>query len=144
MARLNKVELIGRLVGDPEVVDLSNDAKVANFSVAVQDRIKRKDGYEDIVDYFDCKTFGKQCNILEQYGTKGKQLFIEGRLKQDKWQDKETQKQRSRVYVLVSNFQFLGSPNKGDSESKPDTESKPTPSRGRPKKQEPPKEDIPF
>ncbi len=114
MANLNKVMLIGRLTRDPEVRTFSNGGKVAKFGFAVNNRKKNPQSgqWEDEPVYLDVEAFnrgefGKQADLVEQYLTKGRQVFIEGHLRLDQW-EKDGQK-RSRLWVVVDNMQFLDS-----------------------------------
>jgi single-strand DNA-binding protein len=113
MANLNKVMLIGRLTRDPEVRVFSNGGKVAKFGFAVNNRRKNSTTgqWEDEPVFIDVEAFnrgetGKQADLVEQYLSKGKQVFIEGRLRLDTWTSQEGQK-RQRLLVVVENFQFL-------------------------------------
>jgi single-strand DNA-binding protein len=112
MANLNKVMLIGRLTRDPEVRTFSNGGKVAKFGFAVNNRRKNQQSgqWEDEpvfldVEAFNRGEFGKQADLVEQYLTKGRQVFIEGHLKLDQW-EKDGQK-RSRLVIVLDNMQFL-------------------------------------
>jgi single-strand DNA-binding protein len=112
MANLNKVMLIGRLTRDPEVRTFSNGGKVAKFGFAVNNRKKNPQTgqWEEVpvfleVEAFNRGEFGKQADLVEQYLTKGRQVFIEGHLKLDQW-EKDGQKQ-SRLLVVMDNMQFL-------------------------------------
>jgi len=113
MANLNKVMLIGRLTRDPEVRVFSNGGKVAKFGFAVNNRRKNSatGQWEDEPVFVDAEVFnrgdtGRQADLVEQNLRKGQQVFIEGHLKLDQWTSPEGQK-RSRLLVVVDNFQFL-------------------------------------
>jgi single-strand DNA-binding protein len=112
MANLNKVMLIGRLTRDPEVRTFANGGKVAKFGFAVNNRKKNQQTgqWEDEpvfldVEAFNRGEFGKQADLVEQYLTKGRQVFIEGHLRLDQW-EKDGQK-RSRLVIVLDNMQFL-------------------------------------
>ncbi len=112
MANLNKVMLIGRLTRDPEIRTFSNGGKVAKFGFAVNNRKKNPQSgqWEDEPVYLDVEAFnrgefGKQADLVEQYLTKGRQVFIEGHLRLDQW-EKDGQK-RSRLVIVMDNMQFL-------------------------------------
>lgn len=120
MANLNKVMLIGRLTRDPEMRTFSNGGKVAKFGFAVNNRRKNQQTgqWEDEpvfldVEAFNRGEFGKQADLVEQYLTKGRQVFLEGHLKYEQW-EKDGQK-RSRLVVVVDNMQFLDSKQDGGS-----------------------------
>ena len=114
MANLNKVMLIGRLTRDPEVRTFSNGGKVAKFGFAVNNRRKNQQTgqWEDEPCFVDCSVFnrgenGRQADLVEQSLRKGHQVFLEGHLTLDQWQDKTTGDKRSALRVVVDNFQFL-------------------------------------
>jgi len=114
MANLNKVMLIGRLTRDPEIRTFANGGKVAHFGFAVNNRKKNSSTgqWEDEPVFLDLEAFnrgttGRQlADLVEQYFHKGKQYFIEGRLKLDQWTAQDGQK-RSRLKIVVEDFQFL-------------------------------------
>lgn len=113
MANLNKVMLIGRLTRDPEVRTFQNGGKVAKFGFAVNNRKKNMQTgqWEDEPVFIDCEAFnrgefGKKADVVEQYLSKGKQVYLEGHLKLDAWTSPEGQK-RSRLVLVVDEFQFL-------------------------------------
>lgn len=108
MADYNHVGLIGRLTKDAELKYTGGGFPVANFSIAVNRRRKNGDQWVDEVSFFEINLFGKSAENLAQYLVKGKQLAVDGELRQDRW-EKDGQN-RSRVYVVANNIQFLGSP----------------------------------
>jgi single-strand DNA-binding protein len=112
MANLNKVMLIGRLTRDPEVRTFSTGGKVAKFGFAVNTRRKNQQTgqWEDEPVFLDIEAFnrgefGKLADLVEQYLTKGRQVFIEGHLRLDQW-EKDGQK-HSRLKIVMDNMQFL-------------------------------------
>lgn len=109
MASHNRVSLIGNLTRDPQIKHLPSNTTVADFGLAMNRRYKTQSGEEkEEVCFIDCSAFGKQADVIAQYCRKGKQLFIEGRLKYDVWDDKAGTGKRSKISVIVENFQFLG------------------------------------
>lgn len=109
MANLNKVMLIGNLTRDPDLKYTAGNQAVCELGLAVNRRYKTKEGEDrEETTFVDCEAWGRQAEVLKQYMTKGRPLFIEGRLKLDTWEDKEGQK-RSKMRVVIENFQFLGS-----------------------------------
>src|SRR5438128_8357521 len=114
MANLNKVMLIGRLTRDPEVRTFATGGKVAAFGFAVNNRRKNQQSgqWEEEPVFLDLEAFnrgetGRQlADQIEQYLRKGQQVFIEGHLKLDQWTAQDGQK-RSRLKIVVDNFQFL-------------------------------------
>jgi len=114
MANLNKGMLIGRLTRDPEVRAFSNGGKVAKFGFAVNNRKKNTSTgqWEDEPVFLDIEAFnrgemGKQADLVEQYLHKGNQVFIEGHLKLDQWTNQQDGEKRSKLKIVVDNFQFL-------------------------------------
>ena len=114
MANLNKVMLIGRLTRDPESRTFSNGGKVVKFGFAVNNRKRNQDSgqWEDVPVFLDVEVFnrgenGRQADLVEQSLRKGQQVFLEGHLKLDSWNDAKTGEKRSRLVVVVDNFQFL-------------------------------------
>ncbi|EMM85167.1 single-stranded DNA-binding protein [Leptospira santarosai str. 2000027870] len=105
--------LVGRLTRDPEFKSI-NGTSLVNFSLAngrtyVSNGEKREESH-----FFDCEVWGKPADIIQQYCKKGKQIAVEGRLKQDTWETTEGKK-AFRIRIVVENFQLLGS--KDDSNS---------------------------
>ncbi len=114
MANLNKVMLIGRLTRDPEARTFSNGGKVAKFGFAVNNRRKNAQTgqWEDEPVFLECEVFnrgenGTLADRIEQTVHKGHQIFIEGHLKLDQWNDKTTGDKRQQLKVVVDNFQYL-------------------------------------
>ena len=111
MRGFNKVILMGNLTRDPQLKYLPSQTAVVEFGLAMNRKWKTPQGEErDEVCFVDCSAFGKQAEVINQYCTKGKQLFVEGRLKYDQWEDKQGGGKRSKMSVVVENFQFLGGP----------------------------------
>ncbi|MDR0540221.1 MAG: single-stranded DNA-binding protein [Spirochaetaceae bacterium] len=106
MMDLNHVMLIGRLTRDAEYKILPSGQAVCNFSVAVNRRKKVGENWEDEANYFDVVLWGKQADSLNRYLVKGKQVGIDGELRQDRWQ--QDGQNRSRVVISVNNLQLLG------------------------------------
>ena len=121
MASLNCVHLIGNSTKDSEVKYTAGGMAIAEFGLAVNDRRKKGEEYVEEVTFVDVTLFGKQAEIAGEYITKGKQVYIQGRLKLDQWET-DGQK-RSKLHVIGENFQLLGS--KGDSAPAPKEEAKP-------------------
>ena len=139
---LNKVMLIGNLGRDPEVRSLPSGQPVANFTLATSRRWKDRDGNrQEQTEWHNIVCFGKQAEIAGQYLTKGKQVYVEGRLQTRSW-ERDGQK-HFRTEIVCDNFQMLGSRGGGAAE--------PMAGSGRPEPDEsslggPPLEDddIPF
>src|SRR5262249_39409554 len=114
MANVNKVILIGRLTRDPEARVFQNGGKVVAFGFAVTNRNKNQQtgNWEDEPMVIDVKIFnrgenGRQADLAEGSLRKGHQVFLEGKLILEKWDDKQTGDKRSKHVLVVDNFQFL-------------------------------------
>lgn len=115
MARsINQVILMGRLTRDPEQRTTTTGKTIASFSIAVD-----RGGQDDSADFFDVTAWEKLGDLVMQYLGKGRRVLVQGRLRQDSWDDKETGKKRSRVEVTATDVTFLDGPNSegGASES---------------------------
>lgn len=107
MAELNKVMLIGRLTKDPELRYTPGGAAVAQLRMAVNHTYRAKEEKKEEVLYIDVSIFGRSADTAKQYLAKGRELFVEGRLQQNDWEDKSGQK-RTTYRVIADRFQFLG------------------------------------
>jgi single-strand DNA-binding protein len=98
----------GRLVKDPQVREV-NGTKLAEFTLATNEFRRSKTGGEPIKDthYFDCVVWDTAAKTIEQYCRKGTRLVVEGRIRQDKWTDKETGNPRSKVVFRVEEFSIV-------------------------------------
>lgn len=153
MANLNKVMLIGNLTRDPELRVTPKGTAICQFSLAVNRKFKDESGGErEEVTYVDIEAWSKQGETIAKYCTKGRPLFVEGRLRLDQWEDKTTKEKRSRMKVVLENFQFLGSGRsdgaapaggEGGGASAPRPASAPKPAAP-PAAQENLDEDVPF
>ncbi len=111
---INKVILVGNLGKDPEVRHLENGSVVAKFSVATNERYKDKSGEtKTITEWHDVVVWRKLAEIAEKYLTKGKLVYVEGKLTHRKWQDKEGNN-RFSTEVVANNFQILDRKESGD------------------------------
>ncbi|NBW32046.1 MAG: single-stranded DNA-binding protein, partial [bacterium] len=109
MANLNKVMLIGNLTREPEIKYTPKGTAVAGFALAVNRNFTTESGEKrEEVTFVDLEAYGRVAEIVGEYCKKGKPLFVEGRLKLDTWDDKDTGKKRSRMKVVVENIQLLG------------------------------------
>ena len=128
MARgINQVILMGRLTRDPEQRTTTTGKTVTNFSLAVD-----RGGQDDQADFFDVTAWEKTGELVAQYLTKGRRCLVQGRLRQDSWEDKETGKKRSRVEVVAFDVTFLDGPNdgaRGDSGGAPSRPAAKSPSK---------------
>lgn len=119
MSDINKVLLIGRLTRDAEISYTQGGSAVVKFSIASNHSVKKGDKWEDEASFFDIVYFGKPAEGLKPYLTKGKQVGIEAHLKQDRWTDKESGKQRSKIGIVADGVQLLGGKSDGGHASNP-------------------------
>ena len=109
MASFNKVFLMGNLTRDPQLRYTPSQMAVADFAIAVNSKFRTKAGEDrEEVTFVDITAWGKQAEVINQYFTKGKPIFVEGRLKLDTWEDKQGGGKRSKMNVVLENFQFIG------------------------------------
>lgn len=106
MASLNKVMLIGNLTRDPELRVTPAGKSIAQFGMAVS----RKTANNEEVTFVDCEAWEKTAELIGKYLAKGSPCFVEGRLKMDQWEDKQTGAKRSKIKLVVESVQFLGKP----------------------------------
>jgi single-strand DNA-binding protein len=106
MRDINHVVLVGRLTRDAELKYTNNGTALSKFSLAVNRSIKRGDQWTDEVSFFDCTLWGKQAEAVSQYLTKGKQVAIDGELRQNRWE--QDGQNRSKVEINANNLQLLG------------------------------------
>ena len=106
MARsINQVILMGRLTRDPEQRTTTSGRTVVSFSIAVDRQTQ-----DDQADFFDVTAWEKLGELVMQYLSKGRRVLVQGRLRQDSWDDKETGKRRSRIEVTATDVTFLDGP----------------------------------
>lgn len=114
MASVNKVMLLGNLTRDPEIRYTPKGTAVTDLGMAIN-RIRTGDNGERIeeVTYVDVTLWGRSAELAGQYLSKGRSVFIEGRLQLDQWDDKATGQKRSRLRVVGENMQFIGGQGQG-------------------------------
>lgn len=111
MANFNKVFLMGNLTRDPELRYTPKGQAVVKLGLAVNRRYTTESGEQrEEVTFVDIDAWGKQAETIAQYCKKGRPLFVEGRLKLDQWDDKNTGQKRSALRVVLEGFQFVGGP----------------------------------
>ena len=106
MADINKVILVGRLTRDAELRYTNSGAPICKFSIAINRRKKVGDQWEDEANFFDCVLFGRQGESINQYLVKGKQVGIDGELRQNRWE--QDGQSRSKVEITAYNVMLLG------------------------------------
>jgi single-strand DNA-binding protein len=114
MANFNKVLLIGNLTRDPQLSYTPNQTAVVDFGLAVNRRWKGQDGENrEETCFVDCQAFGRLAENINKYLSKGRPLFVEGRLTFNSWTAQDGTK-RSKHRITVENFQFLGGSRNAD------------------------------
>lgn len=117
MANLNHVILIGRLTRDSELKYTNSGMAVAKLSIAVNRRKRSGEQWTEEANFFDITVFGKTAENLSQYLVKGKEIAVEGELRQSRWE--QDGQPRSRVEVVANNIQLLGGPKGSEQRSSP-------------------------
>lgn len=126
MGGVNKVILVGNLGKDPEVRYLENGAVVANITLATTENYKDKSGNRvSNTEWHDLEMWDGLAKIAEQYLKKGKQIYVEGRIKSDTWEDDQGNT-RKRTRIRVSNMTMLGQAGQGSNEgfSRPEPQTR--------------------
>jgi single-strand DNA-binding protein len=109
MANLNRVLLIGNLTRDPELRVTPKGTAICQFGLAISRSFKDESGQtREEATFVDIEAWGKSGELIAKYCTKGRPLFVEGRLRFDQWEDKTSGQKRSKLKVVLENFQFLG------------------------------------
>ena len=98
---MNTVSLIGRLTADPEMRYLESGKAIASFSIAITRT-------RDESDFFDVQAWDKTAEVIVQYCKKGSQIGIEGRLKQERWKDRDSGNNRSKVIIVANRIELIG------------------------------------
>ena len=142
MAGINKVILIGNLGGDPEVRYTPSGDAVANFNIATSEEWKDKDTGEkkERTEWHRIVAWRRLGEICGEYLSKGRQVYVEGRIQTNAWEDKEGNK-RYTTEIVANTVQFLGGRDVGDS---PRPQSPPVPDYSGAPTQGPEDDDIPF
>ena len=118
MRGFSKAIITGNLTRDPESRTTPNGANVCSFSVAVNRVYRDSNGEQkEDVSFIDCSAWGKLGEMIAQYAKKGSGVLVSGRLDQRSWEDKTTGQKRSRVEIVVEDFNFTGSASRGDNSS---------------------------
>lgn len=109
MASVNQVFMIGNLTRDPQIKYLPSQTPVCEFGIAMNRKWKAQDGTDhEEVTFVDVAAFGKLAEVVQQYCAKGKLVCIQGRLKQDVWEDKQGGGKRQKHSIIAEGVTFLG------------------------------------
>jgi single-strand DNA-binding protein len=106
---VNKVFLMGNLTRDVQIKHTANNTAIANLSLAVNRRYRNNAGeMQEETTFVDCEAWGRTAETMGKYLSKGRPVFIEGRLRLDQWEDREGNK-RSKLVVVIDTFTFVDS-----------------------------------
>jgi single-strand DNA-binding protein len=150
MASFNKVILVGNLTRDPELRYTPKGTAVAKIGLAVNRVWTTETGEKkEEVTFVDVDAFGRTAENVAQYMRKGSPMLVEGRLKLDQWDDKQTGQKRSKMGVVAESVQFLGSPRStegGAAPAAPRAAAAPAAAAAEAAEAEPapPEDDVPF
>ena len=164
MANFNKVILAGNLTRDPELRYTPKGTAIARIGLAINRSWTSESGEKkEEVTFVDVDAFGRQAEVISQYLKKGRPILVEGRLKYDTWDDKQTNQKKSKLGVVLESFQFMDGPRTGNeggpgngggsasapamvSNARPRSVSAPAPTPAAPGESEgpPPDDDVPF
>ena len=115
MANFNKVILLGNLTRDVEMRYTQGGTAIGKTGMAINRKFNKEGETKEQTCFVDLTVWGRQAEVLSQYTSKGSQLFIEGRLEFSSWEDKNGGGKRSKLEVVVENFQFVGARGAGQS-----------------------------
>jgi single-strand DNA-binding protein len=148
MPNYNKVILMGNLTRDPEVRYTSGGTAIAKLGLAVNRRWKNQEGQmQEETTFVDVDAFGRQAETIGQYLKKGRPVMVEGRLKLDQWDDKQTGEKRSKLKVIMDRFEFIDSRGEGGGGGEGGGYSQPGPTSSSPPSDGgsvPEDDDVPF
>lgn len=147
MSSFNRVILMGNLTRDPEIRQTQTGTSICRFSIAVNRSFPAQDGtVRDETCFVDIDSFGRTAENISKYFSKGKPILVEGRLRQDSWEDKQGQK-RTKLVVVLERFEFVGGGRDSSAGGFDNTEYTPSPARVRqqaPAVQDDLEDDVPF
>ena len=110
MANFNRVILAGNLTRDPELRYTPKGVAIAKITLAINRTWKSETGEtKEEVTFVDVDAFGRQAEVVGQYMKKGRPFLVEGRLKLDQWEDKNTHQKQSKLKVVLEGFSFIDS-----------------------------------
>ena len=157
MANFNKVILAGNLTRDPEMRYTPKGMAICKFGLAINRNWTTETGEKkEEVTFVDLDAFGRQAETIAQYMKKGNGIMVEGRLRLDQWDDKQTGQKRTKLGIVVEGFQFLGGGARSDASGVPAEAPRPRPPAAPPAgapsappapsgaEEMPPEDDVPF
>lgn len=107
MGCINKASISGNLTRDPELRTTQSGTSVLSMGVAVNERVKRGDQWEDRPSYVDVTVWGARAEALSKFLRKGLRVAVSGRLRQDRWQDRQTGENRSRLGIVADEVDVM-------------------------------------
>lgn len=121
MSGINKAIIVGRCGNEPDIRRTPDNKCVANLSIATSEKYKDKNGEQkEVTEWHKVVFFGKSAEIVEKYVHKGSQIYVEGKIKTEKYQDKTTGTDKYVTKIYANELQLLGSKEKeGDYQSEP-------------------------
>jgi single-strand DNA-binding protein len=154
MANFNRVILAGNLTRDPELRYTPKGVAIAKITLAINRTWKNETGEtKEEVTFVDVDAFGRQAEVIGQYMKKGRPFLVEGRLKLDQWEDKNTHQKQSKLKVVLEGFSFIdtkgadgGVPSDAPRARPPAAASAPAeaPAPAEAEAPEPEQDDVPF
>lgn len=130
MLELNKVMIVGNLTRDPEKKTLQSGTDVCQFDVAINRRWTQNGEKKESVCFLNCKAWAKTAEFVAQYFKKGGRIYVEGRLEQETWTEKETNAKRSKHVLVAERVGFADSKKAESDDANADGESQPEETRG--------------
>ena len=109
MASYNRTIIVGNLTRDVELRHIPSGTAVADIGVAINDREKRGDEWVDVTTFVDVTLWGRTAEVAAEFLSKGSPVMVEGRLRLETWNAKESGEKRSKLKVVADKMQLLGS-----------------------------------
>ena len=154
MASFNKVIIAGNLTRDPELRYTPKGTAIASFGMAINRKWKSESGEtKEEVAFVDVEAWDRQAEVVAQYFKKGRPILVEGRLKFDQWEDKNTHQKRSKLSVRLESFSFIDTKHADDGVPSDAPRARPAaapaaaadaPAPAEPEASEPEQDDVPF
>lgn len=114
---VNKIFLLGAVGKDPEVRATQSGSVVASFSLATSDRVKKNDVWEEETTWHNLVAFARTAEVVRDYVKKGTQLFVEGKVTNRSWDDKQSGEKKYKTEILVNELTLLGGKSEGSPEN---------------------------
>lgn len=149
MGCINKASISGNLTRDPELRTTQSGTPVLSMGVAVNERVKRGDQWEDRPSFVDVTVWGARAEALAKFLRKGLRVAVSGRLRQDRWQDRQTGENRSRLGIVADEVDVMTPRDRGQERQVPAQQQAAQQAAipyaaPAPEQQDPYDEDIPF